>query len=147
MCGWSAGPGATGHREQAACCETSLNWMSWWLIVFSQMSFSWKVINAVRSLWYSSSISGLQLTSLRFRTGHSGIVFLQSSFLQAPCDSCAVVWTILGGTAFSIEDENRLWSNTVKLLQLCNFTECPSVLTCMIYCTWNWCASHLKEMN
>lgn len=32
--------------------------------------------------------------------------------------------------AFSIEDENRFWSNTFRFLQLCNVTECPNVLTC-----------------
>lgn len=62
--------------------------------------------------------------------GHSGMVFLHSSFLQAPCDSCAVVWTILEEQAFSIEDENRFWSNTIRFLQLCNVTKCPNVLTC-----------------
>lgn len=31
--------------------------------------------------------------------------------------------------AFSIEDENRFWSNSIRLLELCNFTECSSVLT------------------
>ena len=32
--------------------------------------------------------------------------------------------------AFSIEDENRFWSNSIRLFQLCNFTECSSVFTC-----------------
>lgn len=100
------------------------------MIVFSQMSFRWEVINAVRKFWYSLSVLGLQLTNLRFHMGHSGMVFLHSSFLQAPCDSCAVVWTILEEQAFSIEDENRFWSNTIRFLQLCNVTECPNVLTC-----------------